>query len=552
MKTFNRRLMLRGLGGAAVAAPFLPSVLEREAKAQGMTASSPKRLIVFYTHYGCLTTRWFPKVSHGKLASADYSALTTLKPMAPYADKLLMVRGLRSMNEWSNGGTYGQKNDPHTQVNGSFFTCHPVTPNADSGFDTSDPSGVSPKNAAKPTGRSLDHVCAEQVNPGGGTPLYVQIGGASGNDSNTMHLLSWDQPGRFFAGVTSPMQIYNNLTGLFGAGTPVNEDTYRVARGKSIIDCVRDDLNRYKALNMSSSDKKRVNDWVDLLHYASGGMTGMAGASCSMSVATDADKGLGLTSQRLTDASGSGTKLDIDKTVKAFMDLTVLTAMCDQNRVIFLKMPGNFVYKNLGLTLESHSVSHRTGNANQGGTCVSNALEMVHTIDKYYAQLFAYFVGKLDSVSEGTGKTVLDNTATVWFQEMSDGNSHNLNNLPILQAGGAGGYFKQGWAVNVEKGATDMSQGNSDSDCMGGQSPGNKLDSLGTPATTATMPINKYFCNLMNAIGVKAGADGFPATGGTNPVSKFGKYDDTKMFSDGGSKPVTIANPGEYTELRAT
>ena len=130
MKTFNRRVMLRGLGGAAVAAPFLPSVAEREAKAQGMTATTPKRLIVFYTHYGCLTTRWFPKLSHGKLTSADYSALTTLKPMAPYADKLLMVRGLRTMNEWSNEGSNGQKNDPHTQVNGSYFTCHPVTPNA--------------------------------------------------------------------------------------------------------------------------------------------------------------------------------------------------------------------------------------------------------------------------------------------------------------------------------------------------------------------------------------------------------------------------------------
>jgi hypothetical protein len=134
---------------------------------------------------------------------------------------------------------------------------------------------------------------------------------------------------------------------------------------------------------------------------------------------------------------------------------------------------------------------------------------------------------------------------------MSDGNSHNLNNLPILQAGSCGGYFKTGWAVNVDGGTADMSQGNSDSDCAGGQSPMNKLDSLGTPPATAAKPINKYYCNLMNAIGVKAGADGFPAVGGTNPVSKYGKYDDTKMFSDGGTKPATISSPGEYTELRA-
>jgi hypothetical protein len=135
---------------------------------------------------------------------------------------------------------------------------------------------------------------------------------------------------------------------------------------------------------------------------------------------------------------------------------------------------------------------------------------------------------------------------------MSDGNSHNLNNLPILQAGSCGGYFKTGWAINVAKAQTDMTAGHSDDDCKNGQSNFNALDSLGTPSDVATMPINKYFCNLMNAIGVKAGADGYAAKGGTAPVTKFGKYDDTKLFADGGTKPATIANPGEYAELRAT
>ena len=108
-KTFNRRILLRGLGGAAVAAPFLPSVMEREAKAQGMTVTAPKRLIVFFTYHGCLTDRWFPAKSHGALSTADYKAMATLAPMAPYASKLLMVRGIRSMNEWSFEGTSGKR-----------------------------------------------------------------------------------------------------------------------------------------------------------------------------------------------------------------------------------------------------------------------------------------------------------------------------------------------------------------------------------------------------------------------------------------------------------
>src|SRR5262249_47526217 len=160
------------------AAPFLSSLAERRAKTADLPPpQAPKRLIVMFTHYGCITNRWFPKLSHGPLSKSDYAAMQTLAPLAPYAAKLLMVRGIRAMNEYSFDGSrsLGQLNDFHTQACGSLFTCHPLTPNADSGFDTSDPSGVSPKQAAKPTGRSLDHVCAEQLNPRDGRPLFIEL-----------------------------------------------------------------------------------------------------------------------------------------------------------------------------------------------------------------------------------------------------------------------------------------------------------------------------------------------------------------------------------------
>jgi hypothetical protein len=538
-KTFNRRVILRGLGGAAVAAPFLSSVAEREAKAQSAPATAPKRLIVWFTHYGCLTDRWFPAKSHGPLTSAEYMALPTLAPMAPYAAKLLMPRGIRAMNEWSFQGTLGQKNDPHTQVCGSYFTCYPVTPNApSSGIDNIG------KFDAKPTGRSLDHIAAEQVNKNGAAPLFMQIGGVTGSNSNTQSVISWsDSSGTIFPGVSSATQIFNNLTNLFGTGTPTNGDTYRMARGKSVIDCVREDLGRLMSVPMSGSDKRKLTDWTELLHYTGGAV--VSSAQCTMDTATTK---LGLTSTALSGAMG-GLGGDISKIAPVMMDLAVLTAICDSNRVIFMKMPPSYTFRNLGLTLESHSVSHRIGNAGMGGACVTNAIDMIHTIDKFYATQFAYLVGRLDGFAEGDGKTVLDNSATVWLQEMSDGNSHNLNNMPILQAGSCGGYFKTGQAINVEGAVANMTAGNSTKDCVNGQS--TNLDGVGTPAATATMPINKYFCNLLNAIGVKAGADGFPVKGGTAPVTKFGKYDDSKLFADGGTMPATFKSPGEYTELKA-
>jgi len=519
-KSMNRRLFLRGLGGAAVAAPFLSSVAERAAKASAAPVGTPKRLIVYFTHYGCLTNRWFPTKSHGALTAADYEA-TTLKHLAPYASKLLMPRGIRAMNEWSFGGTHGQTTDPHTQVCGSYFTCQPVTP--DSGkFD------------AKPTGRSLDHVCAEQVD--GGAPLFMQIGGVRGSATLTQDVISWDQAGQIFPGVGTPSTVFSNLTNLFTEGMPMSPDTYAVVRGQSVIDVVRDDLDTLKRVPMSASDLQRLNDWTELLHETGGTVS----AQCTQETAT----GLNLSSSTVQQAGNS-----LDRVTPIMMDLAVLSAICDANRVIFLKHPGTYTFSFLGLNKDSHGISHRIGTAFMGGTCLDGVLEMIATIDDWYAQQFAYLVGRLDSFDEGDGK-LLDNTATVWFQELSDGNSHNLNNMPILQAGSCGGYFKTGEAVNVEGGAADLTRGHSEEDCQNGQS--TNLDGVGTPANVATMPINKYFCNLMNAIGVKAGADGFPAMGGAAEVTHYGKYDDTALFKGGGNNPASIKNPGEYAELRGT
>lgn len=527
MSMLNRRQLLRGLGGAVVAAPFLSSVAERRAKAQSTTSTPPKRLIVYFTHYGCLTDRWFPTKSHGAMSSDDYKSNQTLSAMAPYAAKLLMVRGIRAMNEWSFQGTLGQTTDPHTQVCGSYFTCQPVTP--DSG-----------KFNATPTGPSLDHVCAQQVNANGAAPLFMQIGGVAGSSSNTQAVISFDKANEIFPGYGSPQQIYSSLTNLFGKG-PVSADTYQVARGKSVIDIVRDDLSALKRVPMSSADQQKLDAWAQLLTET----TATVSAQCSSDTATQ----LGLTTQSVQ-SGGGGLSADVSQVGPLMMDLAVLSAICDANRVIFMKMPPNYIFKFLNLTVESHGLSHRIGNANMGGPCLSGVMDMLHSIDVWYAQQFAYLVGKLDSFSEGDG-TLLDNTATVWFQEMSDGDSHNLNNLPILQAGSCGGYFKTGWAVNVDGGTTNLSVGNSDGDCQNGNTLSN-LDSAGTtPSTVASQPINKYFCNLMNAIGVKADSTGFPAVGGTQPVTHYGKYDDSKLFTGGGTAAAQIKNPGEYTELKA-
>jgi hypothetical protein len=547
----NRRTFLRGLGGAIVAAPFLGSIAERAAKAQGVPAPAgpPKRFIVMFTHYGCVTNQWFPTKSHGPLTAADLMP-TTLAPLAPYASKLLMPRGIRSMNEWTANMVRGQGNDSHTQIVGSYFTCQPVTPNSNNPFSFEQAT----KFNAKPVGPSLDHVMAQQLSPEG-TPLVLNTGG---QNDGAQSAISYSAAETLFRGLNAT-QAFSGLTGLFRQGAPMSPDTYAAVRGKSVVDLIRDDLSTLERFDMSQADKVKLEAWKALLDQ-----TGnvVASAACTADLASM----LGATQMNVSQAGMGG--LGSDRLTTKITDsldgadvysaIAALSASCNANPIIFLKYPGNYLFKGLGINTEAHSLSHRLDNAGMQGSCLPNAIQMLLQVDGYYAQKYANLVKMLDSIPEGGG-TVLDNTATVWFNEMSDGNAHNLNNLPIIQAGGAGGYFKTGWIVNVDPaspGAADMSNGRSMSACGDGSS--NQMingttQSTGTEPKVANAPINKYFCNLMNAMGVKAGADGFPAKGGSAEVTKFGYSDKTEDFIGGAGAVAgaTIHSPGELAELRA-
>jgi hypothetical protein len=541
-----------------VAAPFLPSIAERAARAQGMPTPVPKRLIVMFTHYGCLTNRWFPTKSNGPLTAADYTA-TNLKGLADFAPKILMPRGIRSMNQWHANNSkqstaLGQGNDPHTQVVGSYFTCQPVTPNTNNPFDL---NNTDAKFNATPLGPSLDHVCAQQISPNG-TPLFMRV---SGINDNAQSAISFSAAKQSFPGLSKASQVYSALTGLFQTGGVVTPADYASVRGQSVLDLVKDDLTTLEGMDMSSADRQKLEAWKELLN-STGSVVGVT-QQCNADLATK----LGLNNTSLAASGGGiGTDYVASKISGTTMDggdvfsaLAALAAACNANPVIFLKYPGNYVFRGLttsdgkAISLENHSASHRIGNANQGGAdCVSGVMDILETIDRFYVAKFANLLKMLDSIPEGDA-TVLDNSATVWFQEMSDGNAHNLNNLPIIHAGSCGGYFKTGQAINVDTGAADLTRGNSDKFCNGTDFiPTNQVDTTGTTSGTAEAPINKYFCNLMNAIGVKAGSDGFPAKNGTQPVSSFGMYDKTSDFFGGGTNPPKINDPGEYTELKAS
>jgi hypothetical protein len=347
--------------------------------------------------------------------------------------------------------------------------------------------------------------------------------------------VSYSAPNEPYAPETKATNVYKNLTGLFNAGTaagaPMTEADYRVKQGKSVIDLVRADLDTFKRLKMSTADTKKVDDWLSLLRETE---IPVVSAACNADLAAQ----LEITDAAVTESGGgvrggggggdSGTAFT--KGGDMMLKLIALTMMCDANRVIIMQWPGFVTFKWDGLDhqFDHHGLSHRNGSAAVGGTCVDGVIDRIHEIDTWYAGRYSKLVHLIDSVQEGEGVSMLDNSMVMWLPELADGNAHNNNNLPIVIAGGAGGYLKQGQSVNLDTKA--IGTGDSEASCADGTDIG-----FGSGSRGGDVPINKLYVTLLNALG---------ATNAGQPITEFGLLDSNDVAAG-------ITKPGELDALKA-
>ena len=499
----NRRIFLKGVGGVALAAPFLGSLHEKEAQAQA--TPPPRRSVIYHTHNGCLTNRWFPSVEAGAI-TADSLTGKTLAPLADVANKLLFPRGLAMFPKGMINGYF----DPHDQGMGSKLTGAPI--------DATD------GGSHWALGPSLDWVAAGLVNQGTKSPLVLSVGSAF---KNVKGILSYQSANTPYSPETNPKNVYTTLSGLFGSGTTTPAD-YKALQGSSILDLVKGDLTTLKNMNMSKADKQKLSDWQDLM--VDTGKQVVTTAACNGTTAT----GLNINDTTIKAAQGRDMATAFKAGGDMMINLIALTMMCDANRVILLQWPGfaTFTWDGMTHTSDHHGLSHRNGSVAVGGTCAENVIENIGQIDNWYAGRYANLVHLVNQIDEGDRK-MLDNAAVMWLPELADGNSHNNNNLPIVIAGSAGGYLKQGVSINLDatKSKT-LGTGNSEASCTNG----NTAVSYNTGSSTGNMPLNKLHVTLLNAIG-----SGLP---GWAPVTTFGTMDTSDV-----SKGIT--NPGEFTELKA-
>lgn len=128
------------------------------------------------------------------------------------------------------------------------------------------------------------------------------------------------------------------------------------------------------------------------------------------------------------------------------IDLLVNGFANDMNRVATLQYSnsvGQVRMKWLGINEPHHQLSHDPD-------MKEGSQKKLTKINRWFAGEMHYLLKKLaDTKEPGTDESLLDNTLVIWTNELGKGNSHTLQNIPMLMVGSAAG-FKMGRYLKLD------------------------------------------------------------------------------------------------------
>ena len=405
MRRFSvgRRLFL---GGAAVsiALPFFESLVPREAR--GQAAGVPKRFLGFFAPNGFDMADFRPKSASG--------AALTLGPMMAslemYKENLLVLGGLQNTKQDRPLGD-------HSGGIGSMLTNRTVT------YDTE-----------KMGGPSIDQVVAKQI--GGATKLpSLELAGEpgategscdSGYRCSVGNHISFDQTGTPLPKLYATGQIFDRLFQGFDPGASQADVTRRNQYRKSVLDAVLAQATELKG-KLNATDAVKLEEYLSAVRNVEMRIEVAQSASCSPPTKTD------------------GTLSDQQRH-EVLNELIALAFQCDATRVASLmwgNVTSNRNYASIGAAGGHHDISHHGGNADN--------IAKLKKIGKWEMDRLGHLLGKLKALPDSDGRTVLDNTLIFYSSDISDGDSHNHDDMPVLLAGGGADFTMNRYVTYPDK-----------------------------------------------------------------------------------------------------
>jgi hypothetical protein len=405
-QAISRRTVLRGVG-ATLALPLFERMAPTTNLARA-AAAPVRRFCTVYVPNGIVMERWTPATE-----GTGFDFTPTLLPLQPFRDHLLVLSGLDNTGARSRSGASGA----HAKPAGAFMT----------GIEPLPTTGSSSLSL----GISMDQLLANTI--GQQTPLPSLELGLEGADTVNgvgtcdvgfscayQNRLAWSGPSTPLPVETNPRVVFERLFGGVDSTDP-DVRRARMSRQTSILDSVLDKVDRLQD-DLGRRDQAKLEEYLQSVREI----------ERRIQVAEDQGRELP------TVDSPAGIPVSYDEHARLMFDMQVLALQTDTTRVLTFQVgreQSGATYPQIGVSDSHHPISHHGGDKNK--------IASLAKINAYHANLFAYYLEKLATTSDGDA-TLLDNVIVLYGSAISEGNSHDIRNLPILLAGGGAGLVKGG------------------------------------------------------------------------------------------------------------
>ena len=411
----TRRGFLRGLGGAALALPWMESY-----GAKTLSSGVAKRMAHFYVPIGVVRRGFFPGEADATIPKGNLGSLRrsldkqdpnfnvrsldqltpTMTPLSGLKNKINLITGMDR--------TFQQGTDVHAQCASCYLSSAP-------------PYTI--KGTAWPLDRTLDHLVVDVS--GKETPFSTLEFSCNSHKDNKESIyfdnISWYGTGHLAPSVRDPRKMYRRLF-----------STKEIERYRDVTDLVLEDARSMKK-DLGYADGQKFAEYFDSIR----------------SIETQMD--------RLESMKGELAKVSFDEPAEAYLprgeyirlmgDLMVVALQSGLTNVAtFMVGPERWDTPYLFDGLFDKPMSHHGMSHNQ-----TKMIEQLLKVDRFHMEQYAYLLEKMEGVMEADGSTLLDNTLFTYGSGLGDGSTHQYNDLPIIMAGG-GNQVKTGQHINMPEG----------------------------------------------------------------------------------------------------
>jgi len=390
-----RRTFLRGMG-ASLAVPFL------DAMVPALSARAPvtPRFAAVYVGNGVNVWDWRPPTE-----GAGFEFSSILKPLERHRRRTIVLTGLDNYPATDQGDTGGQ----HPRAAPAFMSS--VHPKQTEGADVE-------------AGTTVDQMIAERISRDSKlASLEVSVDrndvvGACdhGYACAYMNSMSWKSPTMPLPAETNPRFVFERL---FGTGDTAEERAVRVLEDRSILDGLSEEIATLSR-KLGGHDRTKLGEYLGAIR--------------------DVEQRIATAESYNEDFELPERPVGVPETFREYaelmFDLQVLAFQADITRVTSFMMAReniNRSYNEIGLPEAHHSMSHHGNNPEK--------MQDFSKLNTYHVDTLAYYADKLQSIADGDG-TLLDQTVVLYGSGMSDGNTHNNYNVPVVVLGGRENGFR--------------------------------------------------------------------------------------------------------------